>query len=36
MGFFLTANEIWRDMFQKPKKIENKKFNLFQGVTKKI
>lgn len=36
MGFFLTANEIWTDMFQKPVKTENKKFNLFSGMTKKI
>ena len=35
MGFFLTANETWEEMFRKEKN-EKKSFSLFQGVTSKI
>lgn len=36
MGFFLTANEIWQEMFRNEEKAQIKGFSLFKGVTKKI
>jgi hypothetical protein len=36
MGFFMTANEIWEEMFQKKEQGEKKGFSIFSGVSKKI
>lgn len=36
MGFFLTANEIWQEMFRNEDKNNIKGFSLFKGVTKRI
>lgn len=36
MGFFITANETWDQLFRKEDKIDKKGFSLFQGMTQKI
>lgn len=36
MGFFLTANETWEEMFRREERIEKKSFSLFQGMSSKI
>ena len=36
MGFFISANQIWNQMFRPEDKNISKGFSLFKGVTKKI
>jgi hypothetical protein len=36
MGFFITANEIWEEMFRNEIKSKHSAFSFFQGMSKKI